>query len=173
MTDAELGDLYARYAHVLHHRCRAILRNDEDARDAVHETFARVLRNHEAFRAEASPLTWMIRISTNHCLNVLRDRGLRAGKLDRHGPEILGYDATVPQPDGVLLDWRTIAPLLEDADDQTRATVLYTFVDGCSREQTARLVGLSVPTVRKRVRTFVERARKALGLTAPSLEEVG
>jgi RNA polymerase sigma-70 factor (ECF subfamily) len=162
LTDDEVARLYDRYGHVLYHRCRSILRNDEDARDAVQETFARVLRHGETFRSQASPLTWMYRISTNHCLNRLRDRKGREGKHERHRDEIAGSGATAP--DEGETDRQRILALLDDADDETRRCVVHTFFDECTREEVAELVGLSVPTVRKRVNTFVDDARRQLGL---------
>jgi RNA polymerase sigma-70 factor, ECF subfamily len=161
LTDDEVARLYDRYGHVLYHRCRSILRNEEDARDAVQETFARVLRHGDSFRSQASPLTWMYRISTNHCLNRLRDRKGRDGKHERHREEIAGPEAALP-PD--TSDQARILALLDDADDETRACVVHTFFDDCTREEVAALVGLSVPTVRKRVNTFVDDARRHLGL---------
>ena len=159
LTDDELAELYGRYAHVLFHRCRRILRDDEDANDAVHETFARVIRNADTFRAQASPLTWMYTIATNHALNQLRNRSGRQQKLDRHGDDLAPTTAEHEDSE----DHARVLALLDDADDETRRCVIHTFFDDCTRQETADLVGLSVPTVRKRVNTFLERARRHLG----------
>jgi RNA polymerase sigma-70 factor (ECF subfamily) len=168
MTDAELQALYDRYAPVLYHRCLSILKNEEDAHDAVQETFARVLRHAEEFRRQSSPLTWMYRISTNHALNTLRNRRGRQQKLDDHGQQVLGYGEPAPRPDDglQLADVDRLLALLDDADDETRRCVIHTYIDDCTRQETATLVGISVPTVRKRVRTFLAAARERLGLPA-------
>ena len=163
LTDEELSRLYDRYAHVLFHRCRSILRNDEEARDAVQETFARVIRNADTFRAQASPLTWIYRISTNYCLNQGRNRRGRERKHADHREEIGGPSIVSPFGDGAE-DHAKILALLADADDETRRCVVHTFYDDCTREQVAELVGLSVPTVRKRVNTFLDHARRQLGV---------
>ena len=94
-TEAEIRALYDQYGPVLFHRCRSILRNDEDANDAVQETFARVIRNWSTFRSESSPLTWMYRISTNYCLNQVRNRTGRAEKREVHREAIVGMDVMV------------------------------------------------------------------------------
>jgi len=159
LTDAELADLYDRYAPVLFVRCRSILRNDEDAHDAVQETFARVIRNSATFRQQSSPLTWMYKISTNYCLNQIRNSKGRRKKLDDHKGEIGGTGRTENR-EGIE-DHGRIMALLEDCDDQTRRCVMHTYFDDCTREETAELVGISVPTVRKRVNTFLDRARRA------------
>lgn len=159
LTDAELAALYDRYAHVLFHRCRRILRNDEDAHDAVQETFARVMRNADAFRQQSSPLTWMYAIATNYSLNQVRNRTGRRQKLEHR------HDDLAPQvaPDEATEDHQRVLALLGEADDETRAVVVHTYFDECTRQETADLVGLSVPTVRKRLNAFLDRARRQLG----------
>lgn len=163
LTDAELADLYDRYAHVVFRRCLSILGNEEDAHDATHETFTKVMRSGAEFRGQSSPLTWMYRISTNHCLNVLRDRRGRMTKLTVHREELVGDGASHPSGQ-VAFDHDLVRRLLDDADDETRQCVVHTFFDDCTREEVAGLVGISVPTVRKRVEQFLERARRVLGV---------
>ena len=163
MTDAELKALYDRYAHVIYRRCRSILKNEEDAHDATQETFARVMRHSADFRQQASPLTWMYRISTNYCLNQIRNRKGRAKKLEDHSHEILDYGDGKSHPTGPgRLDHDRVMILLEQEDDQTRKCVIHTYFDDCTRQETATLVGISVPTVRKRLNQFLERARRRL-----------
>jgi RNA polymerase sigma-70 factor (ECF subfamily) len=164
-TDDEVAHLYDRYGHVLYHRCRSILRNDEDARDAVQETFARVLRHADSFREQASPLTWMYRISTNHCLNRIRDRRGQQRKHEHNREDIVGPGVTVARDGEEAADRDRILALLDDADQETKACVVHTFFDDCTREEVAELVGLSVPTVRKRINTFLDTARRQLGLS--------
>lgn len=157
ITNQELTALYDRYAHVLFRRCRAILGNDQDASDAVQDTFAKVIVHATEFRQQASPITWMYRISTNHCLNVIRDRGGRAAKLDQRQGELGPEPLAAP---GEGLDTERVLALLADADDETRLCVMHTYFDDCTREEVAALVGLSVPTVRKRINEFLDEARR-------------
>lgn len=169
LTDAELADLYDRYAPVLYQRCHRILKNEELARDAVQETFAKVIRNAATFRQQASPLTWMYRISTNHCLNQVRNSRSRRDKLAHHRDDLTG--PIDRPPDAETLDQQRVLDLLDASDDQTRQVVVHTFFDDCTRQEVADLVGISVPTVRKRLNTFLEHARRQLGaaLTASTL----
>lgn len=168
LTDAELAALYDRYAHVLFHRCRSILRNDEEAWDAVQETFARVIKNADTFRQQSSALTWMYKISTNYSLNQLRNRNTRSRSHQQKRAQIVGPEVSLPSEEATE-DHERILGLLEDADPQTRACIVHTYFDDCTREETARLVGLSVPTVRKRINTFLARARRQLGVAAALL----
>ena len=163
-TEAELAALYDRYAGVLHHRCQRILRDPDLARDAVHDTFAKVIVHADDFRAQASPLTWMYRIATNHCLNQLRNRKGRAAKLEQHHDTFV-LDR-IAMPDVERIDHQRLHELLDGVDDEMRRIVLHTWFDECSKAQTAKLVGLSVPTVRKRIQQFLDLARQALAVGA-------
>lgn len=166
-TEAQIRELYERYAHVLHHRARAILGTDEDAADAVQETFARVLRSWDQYQEQASPLTWMYQISTNYCLNRLRDRKGHARKHDERRDRIVG-DGFVAPHDGAGLDDATVRALLADADEETRRIVLHLYFDDMTREEAAVMVGISVPTLRKRLDLFFKRARRSLGVAVPA-----
>ena len=73
----DVKELYERYGRAVYRRCQYFLRNDEDARDAMHEVFVKVVQRYGEFKGESSPLTWLVRIATNHCLNILRSRKAR------------------------------------------------------------------------------------------------
>lgn len=160
-TQSEISELYDRYAHVLFLRARSILGNDEEAQDAVQDTFAKVIHHWEGFRQDSSPLTWMYKISTNLCLNRVRNRKGRAAKHDANREDIVGDDATWMRPPG---EAERIRALLADMDEETQKVVLHIYFDDMTREETAQLVGLSVPTVRKRLNTFLKHARRAFGV---------
>jgi RNA polymerase sigma-70 factor, ECF subfamily len=54
-----------------------LLRSPEDARDVYQEAFLRVYRNLDNFRFDCSFHTWLYRIVTNICLDLLRKRKVR------------------------------------------------------------------------------------------------
>src|SRR5256885_5568663 len=67
-----LAELYEKHAAAVYGRCRYLLRNEDDAKDALQDVFAKALRALPEFRAAASPSTWILRIATHHCLNAMR-----------------------------------------------------------------------------------------------------
>lgn len=165
-SDAEIAELYERYAPIVLRRARAILANEELAQDAVQETFAKVIARWDQFRGDASPTTWIYQITTNHCLNQLRNRGGRRDKLHHRRDELVPEPPAAPDH---RLEAETVRTLLADCDDETRRILVHVYFDDMTREQTAVLVGRSVPTVRKRIRSFLERARhhlEAVGVAA-------
>ncbi|WP_373049253.1 RNA polymerase sigma factor [Vulgatibacter sp.] len=155
----DLAALYHRYGGQVLGRCRYLL-GDAEAEDAAQEVFARALLHLEGFRSEASPLTWLLKIATHHCLNVLRaNRALWRDEVKK-----LALVRSEADDGG---DQRALVrSLLARFDLETQACAVHYLVDEMSQDEVAQVVGLSVPTVRKRVRTFLAAARAELGLPA-------
>src|SRR6266481_7363776 len=69
--------LVRAYDHSVLRLAMNMLRSPEDARDVYQETFLRVYRNLGNFRFDCSFHTWIYRITTNICLDLLRKRKVR------------------------------------------------------------------------------------------------
>ncbi len=54
-----------------------MLRSEEDARDAYQEAFLKAYRSLNSFRFQCSFHTWLYRIATNVCLDLLRRKSVR------------------------------------------------------------------------------------------------
>jgi RNA polymerase sigma factor (sigma-70 family) len=159
-----LAELYARHAAAVLGRCRWLLRDDEAAKDATQEVFVKALRALPEFREAASPVTWLMRIATHHCLNELR-----AGRA--RWREEAARLAEARQDPGMVPDRRELVRALLKAvePEEQEAAVMY-FVDELTQAEIAVATGRSLPTVRKRLRGFLVAARGALGEAFPGLE---
>mgnify|MGYP000024964745 CR=1 FL=1 len=168
LTRGEIQVLYDRYAHVVSHRCRTLLGNEQEAYDVMQDVFIRLIQSGDQLRGEASPLTWLYRVSTNLCLNRIRDHRSRSRKLaepDLTATNLPGMSAfSNIDPDRREL----VNSLLERVDEETRAVVLYYFVDELTLEEVSALMSLSVPTIRKRIQHFQGVARRTLNLSPAS-----
>jgi RNA polymerase sigma-70 factor, ECF subfamily len=146
-----LRELYARYASSVYARCRYLLRDEARAEDAMQDVFARALQNLPAFRAEASPATWLMKIATHHCLNQLRAERAPWHALFRRAqearPEGHGGEDVFAQRDALV-------KLLARFDLETQAAVVHYHLDEMTLQEVADLLGRSVPTIRKRLETF-------------------
>jgi RNA polymerase sigma-70 factor (ECF subfamily) len=159
-----LAELYEKHAASVYGRCRYLLRNDDEAKDALQEVFAKALRALPEFRAAASPSTWILRIATHYCLNLHRSR--RAAW--REELVALGKDRRVEcEPP----ERRELVRVLVGAAPQEaqEAAVLY-YVDEMTQAEIAQELGRSLPTVRKRLREFLACARKALAESLQGIE---
>lgn len=159
--EGSLEALYDRYGYVVYRRCLFLLQSEADAWDAVQEVFLRARDGLATFEGRASHRTWLDTIATRHCLNVLRARRVRLGR-GNVPPEALDLEDLYPEADPGAERALLVRHLLERFDPQVQEAALFYFVDEMSQEDVAARVGLSVPTLRKRLRTFVDSARKLL-----------
>ena len=166
--------------------CYRMLGSAADADDAVQETFIRVLSASERFDPRRAALTtWVHRIATNICLDMLRAGRRRALPV----PEFSGAPAgqlaaplpaehwVEPIPDQRLVDPADIVSrratirigfvaLLQTLPPRQRAVLVLRDVLGFSAAETADILDTTVPSVTsalQRARATVDAARPMLG----------
>jgi RNA polymerase sigma-70 factor (ECF subfamily) len=89
---AAFEELAGRYRGEVRIHCYRFLGSLADADDALQETLTAAWRGLAGFEGRASFRTWLYRIATNRCLNLLRAAGRRAGA------ELPVRGADVPEP---------------------------------------------------------------------------
>ena len=150
---AALRELYAKYGGSVFGRCQYLLKDRSKAEDAMQDVFAKVISNYSGFRAEASPLTWLIKIATHHCLNLLRSEHTWRSAFQR---------LRQPRPEAqhvpAMEIREAVRHLLSRFDQETQAAVIHYHVDEMTLEEVAAVLNRSVPTVRKRLQHFAERS---------------
>ena len=154
MDRAEVEQLYRQYGSLVLRRARSILRNEDEAMDVMQEVFVRVIRNIDAFRGDASPTTWLYRITTNLCLNRIRDRKRQRQKLEAEGPPATDSSGG---GHGARID---IYRVLEFMPAKAAEPALFHYVDGMSHREIAELLGIPRRTVSNRIKVFDKLARE-------------
>ena len=101
-----------------------MLRSEEDARDAYQEVFLRTYRSLHSFRFQCSFHTWLYRIATNVCLDLLRRKSVRKDQWvsgetgdDRPSPLDLASDERAASNPDQALARREMAGRIGDALD--------------------------------------------------------
>ncbi|MBS1108527.1 MAG: polymerase, sigma-24 subunit, subfamily [Anaeromyxobacteraceae bacterium] len=150
--------LYREFGPAVYRRCLRLLRDREAAQDATQEVFVTLVRNMTRLEERGDALPWIYRVSTNHCLNVLRNRG-------RRGEEALAVDLEVDERSAaeVLPDRRLAHELLDRFDASTQAVVVGVLVDGMERDEVAAALGISRRTVSRRLERFLSSSRRLTG----------
>jgi RNA polymerase sigma factor (sigma-70 family) len=150
--------------------CRLILRNHHDAEDAFQATFLVLACKAGSVRRRHSVASWLHGVAYNVALN-LRGRALRRRRKEKEA-------AAMPKCDATSDSWRQLEPWLDGAvralPDKYRAAVVLCDLEGKSRKEAARQLGLPEGTVASRLaraRQILSRclARHGLALSATAV----
>ena len=160
MGDEWVADLYQRYGPLVFRRARTLMGSEQAAWDVVQEVFVRTLRGQAHFRHHASPTTWLYRITTNYCFNLLRDGARQRGKM-RDREAATAVSPATPGADGELR--LMLAEVLDRIPAELCEIAVYYHVDRMNQDEIAAVIGTSRKTVGNRLKEFHERAQRILG----------
>jgi RNA polymerase sigma factor (sigma-70 family) len=147
MAAMSLSALYARYGGLVYRRARAILRDEQLASDVTQEVFLRALTNEPEVAQLPSPVAWLYRVTTNHCLNLMRDRKRRQELMDENPP---APAEVAPQPEMRL----ELARILERLPEGLREIAVYYYLDDMKQDEIAEVIGVSQRTISARLDEF-------------------
>ena len=146
-------EFYSKYGPMVLRRCRALLRDEEAALDAMQDVFVQVLRKEKQLN-DSAPSSLLYTIATNICLNKLRKRKRAPVNAE---DEFLQQVAGVDDPEKLVLTNHFLDRLFAKEKESTRTIAVLHYVDRFTLEETAEKVGMSVSGVRKRLRNLREK----------------
>ncbi len=91
MTDPESGFrmLVEKFQSPMYWHIRRMIVSHDDAEDVLQETFIKIFRHLDDFRAESSLSTWIYRIATNECFRFLNRRKEEAVSTEEVQTELM------------------------------------------------------------------------------------
>jgi RNA polymerase sigma-70 factor (ECF subfamily) len=147
---------YQKYLPMIFRRCRTLLRNEEDALDAVQDVFVKLIKAKKTLHGQF-PSSLLYTIATNTCLNRIRwrKRHTESSQEDLGEALLMSLDRGFEQVEAKMI----LDAILETESESTRAICFMYHVDGMTLKEIGETVGLSISGVRKRLITFNARAR--------------
>ncbi|MFF5401619.1 sigma-70 family RNA polymerase sigma factor [Streptomyces misionensis] len=103
--------------------CYRMLGSSFEAEDAVQDTLVRAWRSHDRFEGRSSLRSWLYRIATNVCLDMLSAGNRRARPMDLTDATPLAQAALSPRPDHTWLEPVPDARVLPAVGDPAEAAV--------------------------------------------------
>jgi RNA polymerase sigma-70 factor, ECF subfamily len=161
--------------------CYRMLGSPFDAEDAVQDAFVRAWRARDRFEGRAAMRSWLYRIATNVCLDILKTRGRRVRPMDL-GPAVEPIESNLnvrsakewiePIPENLIAPEKDPADLaveresirlafvaaLQQLPARQRAVLILREVLRWEALEVAELLGASVPSVN----SALQRARATL-----------
>jgi RNA polymerase sigma-70 factor (ECF subfamily) len=161
--------LVNRYEGKVYRLSMRMLRNPQDAEDALQETFLQVYRGLKSFEGRSTFSTWLFRLASNVCLMKIRHRESEPSKmlpLEDYLPQHEAGEHPQLQdwpdlPEDTLLSKESREKMLEALEKlpaEYRAVFILRDIEGFSNAETGETLGISVAAVKSRV----HRARLTL-----------
>lgn len=146
--EKDTREAVVKHSDMLYKICIVILCNDQDAQDAIQETFCRYLEKRPDFRDAEHEKAWLIRVATNICRDMVRFR-IRHPKISIDGLE---NRLVAPQQREMLEE------ILELPVKQKIVIYLH-YVKGYQIKEIADILGTTEGAVKMRLRRGREQLR--------------
>ncbi len=166
VNQAREGDVQAfeklvrQYDRQVFRIAQHITQNREDAEDVVQDAFLKAYEKLNQFQGNSKFYTWLVRITVNEALMRLRKR--RTGKMVSIDEDVQTEEGSMPRD---LADWSPDPEALYGQSEMAeilrktiqglppgfRVVFVLRDVEGLSTDETAEMLGLSVPAVKSRL----------------------
>jgi RNA polymerase sigma-70 factor (ECF subfamily) len=158
--DAALGELATRYEGPLLGLAMGLLNDRELARDAVQETWLRVIKSARNFAGASTVKTWVYRILINRSID------LREARTRMRLPAIPGDAVGECRPPDHAAHHLENGQLLRHAVDtltpDQRLILLLSYHEGLSHPAAAEVLGIPVGTLKSRLHSALTQLRARL-----------
>jgi RNA polymerase sigma factor (sigma-70 family) len=151
--------LYKLYARAMFNVSYRITGNDDDAEDAVQDTFVSAFRNLDAYRGDATFGAWLKRIVVNRSINLLRKR--------RHEliPDSEDWDVAEPEEEESYKEGLTVERVkaaIEELPDGYRAVLSLYLLEGYDHQEIAEILGVTESTSKSQLNRAKRRLKEKL-----------
>jgi RNA polymerase sigma-70 factor, ECF subfamily len=155
------GELVRAHQHAVYNLAYRMLNDRTEAEDAAQETFLRAYTNLDRYDSERPFRTWLLSITSNHCIDRLRKRRLTWLSIEEPLPPhpSLNSDEVEPE-DAAIMNERDvlIQHLLAELSPEYRAAVVLRYWYDLSYEEIAEMLDTTESAIKSRL----FRARQSL-----------
>lgn len=160
-TQQEFRDTAQAHLDALYRTALRILRDHYEAEDAVQESLQKGWRKLDQFDQGTQMKSWLFKILTNTCLDVLRAKGRLKRQLGTEGVDPNEIESPQRLPEQVLSDKRlgeSIDAAVNRLPIEQQIVVQMIAVEQLSYAQAAQALDLPIGTIRSRL----SRARASI-----------
>ena len=165
-TDA-FAQLVEAYQDKVYALCLRMTNDREEAEDLAQEAFVKVWRGLKFYKHEAAFSTWLYRLTSNVCIDFLRQKKRRSALslTSQEEEEQIDIPDPSPQPEELIVQKQrkeAVAAAMAQLEDEFRLVLTLRVVQERSYEEIADIMDLKVGTVKSRLARAREKLRKIL-----------
>lgn len=149
--------LYEQASNVVFSYALSLLRNREDAEDAMQETFLKIRAAAHLYVPMGKPMAWIFTIARNICLAKCRQRKRFSGEPLDEAKEEIDFSGIKDREDRIVLE--TAFQVL--SEEECRIIILHA-VSGLRHREIGELLKLPVSTVLSKYNRGLKKLRKEL-----------
>lgn len=138
------------YGDSLFRLCSVMLGNREDALDAVQETFLKYMTKAPNFSDTEHEKAWLLRVATNECKDMLRERKKRSFLTLEDIKELGVTDENDAQ----------VLVLLTSLEEKYRAVIQLYYIEGYKINEISQILSITQSAAKKRLQRGREMLRE-------------
>ncbi len=155
-------NLYAATSAKLFGVCLRVLNNRAEAEDALQDAFVKIWRNADRYKVNGlSPMTWLITVTRNLCIDRIRARKATSGDMD----EVAALEDSAPGPEALAIaasDRARIVGCMAGLDPDKAGAVRRAYLEGETYQELAEVYGVPLNTIRTWLRRSLQKLRECL-----------
>ena len=166
--------LFDRFHGKIYNLAMSILKNESDAEEATQDVFLTVFQKAHTFKGNSALYSWIYRICVNACLMRLRGKKRSETVSIEEFMPVFTEEGMHADPVG---DWSkeverkmldkelggVIRKFTDRLLEKYRVVFILSDVEGLSNEETAQILGLTVPAVKSRLHRARLYLRERIG----------
>ena len=160
-TEQSFTDLYKEHHRRVLNLCAYLLKSRHAAEDAAHDVFFRAQNKLETYERTLPFANWILKMASNHCIDILRRRGLEKRLFENDDPESLNVSSPQLSPLGQVLSaeqTKIVQRAVNALPDKYRIPIVLTYYSEFNYDQIAAI--LQIP--RNTVATLLFRGKQVL-----------
>ena len=159
------NEIVNRYTDTIYRTALRIINNPSDAEEVLQEVFVTLIKKLDTFREESKFSTWLYRVVVNTSYMHLRAER-KKNESEMNLPDYVSYDQSGRLNGIQNKDWsyesnmallsmermEIIENAISELPEYNRVVFLLRDVEGLTNEKVAKVLGISLPAVKSRIR---------------------
>lgn len=161
----DFEELLRRHRNRVYRICFRMAGNSDDAEDWAQECFVRAFNQLSQYDAKRPFAPWLLRVTTNACINLAKSRQLRQDNVQIGLQEEWEQECPAHNPLNVAIrtdEVRQIQTAVSFLNEEMQQAITLRIVDGLTFSELAETLGVPQQTAASRVRRALMQIRQRL-----------